>query len=199
LFLIFVSKNIQFLVFIPFIVPFYVRGPNVSAGVSLPRTMVNNVDIGPTILEIAGVKPSRLLDGRSFASQLSEQGRIQYPWTRDRLVHEYYGLGYTERGPCNNGSTACPGGVESLEDAPSNTWSGLRILNATHNILYAEYRPLANSTIASNLTNFTLGFDMNKDPWQLDNAILTWPSEFTAALSKELWDVALCRGVNECP
>lgn len=39
------------------------------------------------------------------------------------------------RGPCKNGTSPCPNDAEALEDAPSNTWSGLRILNATHDIV----------------------------------------------------------------
>ena len=179
-------------------VPFFVRGPGVGANVSLPDTLVNNVDIGATLLDLAGVAPSRLLDGRSFASQLSAAGRAAAPWTRDRLVHEYWGLGYTRRGPCSNGTSPCPGGVEALEDAPSNSWSGLRIKNATHDLVYAEYRPGNKSPLTRGATNFTLGFNMTEDPFQLVNAAREWPAEVLRALSDELWAVATCAGAA-CP
>ena len=113
-------------------VPFIVRGPGVARGVERADTLVNNVDIAATVLELAGVAaPDYVHDGRSFASQLPAAAPA---WGRDRLLFEYWGMGYTERGPCNNGTTACPGKAEALEDAPSNTWAGLRIVNATHNI-----------------------------------------------------------------
>ena len=109
-------------------------------------------------------------DGTSFKPQLQATPPAT---TRDRLVFEYWGMGYTERGPCKNGTTPCPGaftlddfmggfalfldyhlaihsrlcdsliptgGPQALEDAPSNTWAGIRIKNATHDIKYAEYR-----------------------------------------------------------
>lgn len=35
-------------------VPFYVRGPGVPAGVARDDALVNNVDIGATVLELGG-------------------------------------------------------------------------------------------------------------------------------------------------
>ena len=179
-------------------VPFYVRGPGVTAGVQLPSTLVNNVDIGATILDLAGVQPSRVLDGRSFASQLTAAGRAATPWPRDRLVLEYWGQGYTERGPCHNGTTACPGGVQALEDAPSNSFAGLRVRNDTHDLLYAEYRPSATAPVERGSTNWTFAVNMTADPFQLVNAALHWPADLLARLSEELWSVANCAGAS-CP
>ena len=114
-------------------------------------------------------------------------------------------MGYTERGPCHNGTTACGGGTEALEDAPSNSWSGLRIINATHNIMYAEFRRGSgtDAPIVPSSTNFTYAFDMAADPYQLVNkaeagSAAPWPKEVLAQLSAELWSVATCVGA-ECP
>jgi hypothetical protein len=60
---------------------------------------------------------------------------------RDRLVIEYYGGGYVVRGPCNESCGICGPAMSQLLDAPSNTWSGLRIKNATADLMYAEFRP----------------------------------------------------------
>jgi N-acetylglucosamine-6-sulfatase len=180
-------------------VPFHVAGPGVPPGAALSSTLVSNVDIGATLLDWAGLGASGYAtDGRSFAAQL---GPAPPPWPRDRLLNEYWGLGYTERGPCHNGTTPCPGGVQALEDAPSNSWSALRILNATHNLAYIEYRggsgpawPLAPAS-----TNFTALFDMQADPWQLVNLARNGSrAEQLAALHRELWQVATCKG-SECP
>jgi N-acetylglucosamine-6-sulfatase len=180
-------------------VPFVVRGPGVDANASLPGVLVNNVDIGPTVLDLAGVAPSRTLDGTSFAGQLSAAGRAAGGgrW-RDRLLHEYWGLGYTERGPCHNGTTACPGGAQALEDAPSNSWSGLRIVNATHDLLYAEFRPSNKAAIDRASTNFTFAVNFTADPAQLVNAARAWPEALKKQLSDELWAVANCVG-TACP
>jgi len=184
-------------------VPFIVRGPGVPRGAARDGVMVNNVDLAATMLELAGVPAADYVhDGRSFAGQLAA---APPPWPRDRLVFEYWGMGYTMRGPCKNGTSPCPGGPEALEDAPSNTWSGLRILNATHNIKYAEYRPAASSTIAPLSTNFTVAFNMSADPFELVNAASAaappsgrFSPETLAQLSAELWAVATCAGAV-CP
>jgi N-acetylglucosamine-6-sulfatase len=135
-------------------VPFFVAGGGVPAGLDLSSKMVNNVDVGPTVLELAGLAGGGYAtDGTSFAPLLRSGGGGA-AW-RDRLLFEYWGLGYTERGPCHNGTTPCPG-VESLEDAPSNSWSGLRIMNGTHDLVYAEFRPDSTTPLLRANTNFTL-------------------------------------------
>ena len=176
-------------------VPFHIRGPGVAAGASRPSVLVNNVDVGATILDLAGVAPSRTIDGRSFASQLSADPPA---WPRDRLITEYWGLGYTMRGPCHNGTTACPGGPQALEDAPSNSWSALRVVNATHDVLYAEFRPTNTAPVERGSTNFTFACNMTNDPYQLVNAARLWPADVLRQWSDELWAVATCAGA-QCP
>jgi arylsulfatase A-like enzyme len=180
-------------------VPFYVTGPGVTKGVQL-ETLVNNVDIAATVLELSGVPTAAgyPTDGTSFASQLTAAGREASAWQRDRLVFEYWGMGYTERGPCHNGTSPCPGGAQALEDAPSNSWSGLRIKNATHNLAYAEYRASDKAQLIPASTNFTTLFDMENDPWQLTNLAVNSSSALISALSAELWAIATCAG-KECP
>ena len=184
-------------------VPFFVAGGGVAAGAVLDNVLVNNVDIGPTLLDLAGVTATDPLDGTSFASQLTLAGReaaaATAAWSRDRLLFEYWGMGYTERGPCKNGTTPCPG-IEALEDAPSNSWSGLRIVNATHDIVYAEYRPDSKTPIAVENTNFTVAFNMSQDPWQMKNLAAQggFSKALLAQLSNELWQIATC-AQGECP
>jgi N-acetylglucosamine-6-sulfatase len=187
-------------------VPFTIVGPNVPANVENLDVLVNNVDIAPTILELAGVSIDGYIhDGKSFVLQLmSSDKRPTAPrssvW-RDRLLFEYWGLGYTERGPCNNGTTACPNGAEALEDAPSNTWSGIRIVNETHNLKFAEYRRQSTDPIDPSSTNFTIGFDLNADPFELENKVIgdnAWSADFIARLREELWEVATCVA-ETCP
>lgn len=180
-------------------VPFTIVGPNIPANVNNLDILVNNVDIAPTILELAGVSIADYIhDGKSFVSQLQQPDASAW---RDRLLFEYWGLGYTERGPCNNGTTPCPNGPQALEDAPSNTWSGLRIFNQTHNIKFAEYRGKDTDPISPSSTNFTIGFDLNSDPFELENKVIgpsSWPEDFINRLRNELWDVANCES-DSCP
>lgn len=50
-------------------VPFYVRGPQLASGSTLNQ-IVLNIDIAPTLLDIAGIKPPPHMDGTSFLSQI---------------------------------------------------------------------------------------------------------------------------------
>ena len=50
-------------------VPLLVRGPGVTAGRNVNQMVINN-DFAPTMADLAGVRPTRTVDGRSFAPLL---------------------------------------------------------------------------------------------------------------------------------
>ncbi len=67
-------------------IPMMMQCPDlIKAGTRL-RQMVANIDIAPTILEVAGLEFPRAMDGRSVLGLL--QGRT-VPW-REELLYEYY-------------------------------------------------------------------------------------------------------------
>ena len=181
-------------------VPFLVRGPGVAPG-STSAAIVSNIDIGATILELAGVPPAATpTDGRSFAAEL----RGGAPPARDRTVIEYgrWGTGYVMRGPCAVGCGMCEGhdaDMMMLVDAPSNAYSGLRIINATHNLAYAEFAGGPHAPAGAASTNWTECYDLAADPWQMTNlALQPGKGALMAQLSAELWSVAACKG-GACP
>ena len=51
--------------------PFLIRGPHIRAGTESGE-LVGNIDIAPTILELAGVKPDKSVDGRSMTPFLED-------------------------------------------------------------------------------------------------------------------------------
>jgi N-acetylglucosamine-6-sulfatase len=51
--------------------PFLIRGPHIRPG-SESNEVVGNIDIAPTILELAGVKPDKSVDGRSMVPFLQD-------------------------------------------------------------------------------------------------------------------------------
>ncbi len=67
-------------------IPLLVMCPALFRGGSKITQMVANIDIAPTILELAGVEPPEHFDGRSFVPLL--KGRPT-PW-RGALLYEYY-------------------------------------------------------------------------------------------------------------
>jgi N-acetylglucosamine-6-sulfatase len=68
-------------------VPLLMRCPSLfAAGTALPQ-VVANIDLGPTFLDIAGVKAPSNMDGRSYLPLL--QGKPGVTW-RDGVLYEYY-------------------------------------------------------------------------------------------------------------
>ena len=112
-------------------VPFYISGPNIKPGTKLTE-MVSNIDIGPTLCELAGITPPPLMDGRSMVPLVTGQPQtLKRPWrthfmtefaeggfqqwgtngmwdysphgsTVDAVVHPPWGPGCMERAQCVN-------------------------------------------------------------------------------------------------
>lgn len=69
-------------------VPLLARCPELFGRGKAADGVVANIDIGPTVLEAAGLRPPPgTMDGRSFLGLL--QGKTGEPW-RDALLYEYY-------------------------------------------------------------------------------------------------------------
>lgn len=67
-------------------VPLIVQCPELFRGGTTVEKVVANIDIAPTLLEVAGLRAPESLDGRSFIS--IAQGK-EAAW-RDELLYEYY-------------------------------------------------------------------------------------------------------------
>lgn len=68
-------------------VPFLVRYPEVLEGGQVIDEMVQNIDVGPTILEVAGIKKPEHMHGASILPILA--GSTPEDW-RDTIFYEYY-------------------------------------------------------------------------------------------------------------
>lgn len=187
-------------------VPFLVRGPGVAPG-SVSSTIVSNIDIGATILDLAGLPPAETpTDGRSFASSLGvpqsqTSSLFRSAAGRDRAIIEYgrWGTGYVVRGACQISCGICDDSLSRLLDAPSHTYSGLRIINSTHNLAFFEFSPDSIVPAGPMSTNWTELYDLTVDPFELVNIAANGAnSPLVKQLSKELWSVANCKG-EECP
>ncbi len=68
-------------------VPLIMRGPGVPAH-RVVRTLVSNVDLAPTFVDVAGARAHRLLDGRSLIPLLRNP---DLRWSRDLLIESPLG------------------------------------------------------------------------------------------------------------
>jgi iduronate 2-sulfatase len=66
-------------------IPLLVSAPGVTLAGSRTQALTETVDIYPTLAELAGLKASQTLDGRSFASVLKDSSASH----RDHVIHVY--------------------------------------------------------------------------------------------------------------
>ncbi|HEY5731564.1 MAG TPA: sulfatase [Anaerolineales bacterium] len=73
-------------------VPFFIRGPGIEPGTTVSH-LTANIDLAPTIAEIAGAKIADFVDGRSLIPLLQTQNASLPDWRNGLLVE----AGYTNR------------------------------------------------------------------------------------------------------
>jgi len=73
-------------------VPFYIRGPGIEAG-TIVSQLTANIDLAPTIADLAGAKTAEFVDGRSFYPLLKPQDETVPDWRNGLLIE----AGYTNR------------------------------------------------------------------------------------------------------
>jgi arylsulfatase A-like enzyme len=159
--------------------PFLIRGPHIKAGTESGE-IVGNIDITPTILELAGVKPDKSLDGRSMtpffkdpelrtlrpylfesfvetsdvdeAGAIAEAGDQSGSSGRSKRVP---GLESPTKGRPGTSSQGGPGASASLL-APPKDYEGIRL---------GPYKYIAWPDGEKEL------YDLEKDPYELNNLV----------------------------
>jgi N-acetylglucosamine-6-sulfatase len=165
------------------VVPLIVRGPNVQAGVALDGYVTGNIDIAPTIADLAGVVPPSYVDGRSLVPLLSAQRPPESDWRQGYLI-EYYGAGEAESA---SRSLASYINLDPLLEPPDPdlflpvaampNYLALR----TPQYTYIEYQE-----------GFRELYDLKQDPYELNNIAPTVDSNFISQLSAWLKALASC-------
>jgi arylsulfatase A-like enzyme len=145
-------------------VPFVIRGPGIAAGTTLEGYLTGNVDIAPTIAELAGVIPPAYVDGRSLVALLDGKPPLLEEWRSAYLLELY-------------------GSDDDEEDANLPVRIVGRYGLRTRDYLYAEY-PDGGTEL----------YDMKVDPYQLENISSTADPSLMAGLSKWLHALLLCSG-----
>eukprot|EP00662_Eupelagonemidae_sp_cell21_P046673 gene46673-59416_t len=164
-------------------IPLFVRGPGIKAGTTVDQ-MVANVDIAPTVLDLAGIDVPAIMDGKSMAPLLT--GGDATGW-RTKFISEFAEGGFQTYGPF------------PLYDEPQNQWRMLRVINETHDFAYMEF----DQQYIFDKVDFHEYYDTKKDPWQKVNLWNATAGATQEALHAELQQLYVCRGTrtekSNCP
>ena len=69
-------------------IPLYIKGPGIAPGLVLDQ-MVANIDISPTVLDLAGIPVPPIMDGMSLAPLLLARNEGTPPGWRTRFASEF--------------------------------------------------------------------------------------------------------------
>jgi N-acetylglucosamine-6-sulfatase len=178
-----------------------------------------NVDVAVTIADLAGysIPAEAQVDGRSLKPVLMEARSLSpsgpsapAATTRDEFMFEHSGNDIApSKVPGGTCGTAWmkPGGkpIQTVPlckcgnpmnhwiSAANNTYTGLRILNATHNYKFVSYR---------DSVGFEELFDLSKDKHELTNIVKVAPSGIATYMRARLAQLRKCgagAGQTPCP
>ncbi|KAG8439634.1 hypothetical protein GDO86_005712 [Hymenochirus boettgeri] len=168
-------------------VPLLVRGPGIQHN-QISKSLVANIDLGPTILDIAGYDLNKTqMDGMSFLPLMKNNSNVN--WRTDILI-EYQGEGLNKSDP------ACPAmgpGVSQCfpdcvcEDAINNTYACVRTIAAAHDLQYCEF---------DDLEVFVEVYNLTADPNQLTNIAKTIDKEILEKMNHRLMILQSCYGAS---
>ncbi|XP_039625977.1 N-acetylglucosamine-6-sulfatase isoform X2 [Polypterus senegalus] len=167
-------------------VPLLVRGPGIKSN-QTNKMLVANIDLGPTILDIAGYNVSKTkMDGMSFLPLMTGK-QENMTWRTDILV-EYEGEGHNVSDP------DCPGlgpGVAECfpdcvcEDAYNNTYACVRTIATSADLQYCEF---------DDAELFVEVYNLTADPFQLINIAKTIDQEVLEKMNHRLMMLQSCSG-----
>jgi arylsulfatase A-like enzyme len=147
--------------------PLGVLGPEVLAGETV-GALALNIDLAPTVAQLAGATVPNFVDGRSLAPLLF--GPTPTTWRRSFLV-EHAAAEKTRTYP----------GLGSMPAVPS--YRALRFSDFSADFLFAEHE-----------TGERELYDLRADPHQMENAAAGVMPETLARLSTQLDDLQCCAG-----
>jgi len=185
-------------------IPFYVKGPGIPPGSTSDALVAMNVDLGPTLLELAGTPNAWPLnkgiqrDGVSLTPLLETPSAPHPPGWRTQMLIEFVGWTTPYEWLSPRQFQLTQSNDTGLINGASNRWVALRTRNATHNSLIADFRPPGSEGKVS--TNWTEIYDVNTDLEFIVNLAVDGriPQSVIDTMREELWAVAECRG-GSCP
>jgi hypothetical protein len=160
--------------------PFLIRGPHIKAGTESGE-IVGNIDVAPTILELAGVKPDKSVDGRSMTPFFKDpELRTLRPYLFESFVEtsdvqdagaiaeagdQSSSSGRSKRVPGLEKTARTGAGASSSRGGPGASASLLAPPKDYEGIRLGPYKYIAWPDGEKEL------YDLEKDPYELNNLV----------------------------
>jgi N-acetylglucosamine-6-sulfatase len=164
-------------------VPLIVAGPGVPKGKTV-RQVVQNVDLYPTFVQLAGGKPRRPVDGHSLVPLLHP--RKAAPRWRTVALVEHKHMGGNPNDPDFEGRGA---GSPTTYDAIRISARHLRHFHAPVEAVYVEYQDAAHELEY---------YDIRRDPFEQHNVVDRLNAAQRAELHRILVRMTNCHDARAC-
>jgi arylsulfatase A-like enzyme len=146
-------------------VPLIAVGPGIKHGTTT-SALAENIDLAPTFMRLAGVKPAHNVDGHGLVNVL--HGHVPSDW-RDEVLIEHHHPQPTPSDP----------DVQAVSSGNPPSYEALR----TEDFLYVEY-----------VTGDREWYDLTTDPFEMDNLYDRLDSESRRLLHERLTALQQCSG-----
>ncbi len=177
------------------VVPFIIRGPGVPAGQELKDYIAGNIDIAPTIADLAGVVPPGYVDGRSMVPLWSANRPALESWRQGYLIEDWgsddtsgsllpVALGSANTFPFSTGANGLlepPDPEQLLQPGKPADFYAVR----TTQYLYVEYAGGEREL-----------YDLKQDPYELNNLVATADSGLLSQLAAWLKALRACSAAS---
>ncbi|KAL4783906.1 Six-hairpin glycosidase-like protein [Aspergillus varians] len=151
-------------------VPFFMRGPGIKPG-QIDAQVTTHIDFAPTVFELIGLPLRSTFDGTPMRIT-----RDSAAIPHEHVTVEYWGAAVLEGDYANISP-------ENTYRMANNTYKSARIVSEKHNLFYAVW-----------CTGDHELYDLNSDPYQLNNIYATTPKPFKDRLDALLLVLKSCAG-----
>ena len=155
------------------LVPFLVSGPGIRSGIHI-KELTGNIDIAPTIAELAGASAPSFVDGRSLIPFLFDQPVSQ--WRQAYLLQRAL-IPAGEKDNDSAEESQASGEPSGLIEPPDSSYDNVPLAYNGLRTQQYTYLEFYNGVVQI--------FDLNKDPYEVNNFVKT---AYPALLEKlHLW------------
>ncbi|KAL3441786.1 alkaline-phosphatase-like protein [Aspergillus insuetus] len=148
-------------------VPFFVRGPGISSSPRKETQVTTHIDFAATIFELAGIPLRDDFDGTPMKfTKTGSSAAVPH----EHVIVEYWGDAVLEA-------------ADNTIRMSNNTYKSTRIISKSHNLFYAVW-----------CTGDHELYDLNNDPYQMNNIYATTPQTILDRLDGLLLVLKSCGG-----